>query len=261
MRSKTILSSISLAALSLFIVAPASIASSYYNYSKNTIKFVQDNDASTYFDDNFNANCKVKLFYDKANKQPLKIPTYNTGYTETTILGVDYSNDYSTSLKQTAIQSIESRIQEWLDLPTGKKIARVHPAKQSDFSKCLLNAEARHKEAIATQERKKAEEELCFNQGKKFHHTSRGRLCLSDYEYAQILHSEENLRQQRYMLQEQQRYRAEERRRANARALGAALGGLSDSIRKFNEPKSTTCYGNYTRPGMFTSGTYQTTCY
>ncbi len=104
-----------------------------------------------------------------------------------------------------------------------------------------------------------AEIKLCRSRGKEIRDTSKGKLCLSDFEYAQIMlledqqksidkHKKEEMQQRRDQMQAEEAYRQEQQRQKQIEESYRRNKEFLDSLRP-KEPVR--CSGTYNQFGTY----------
>jgi len=152
----------------ILMAGPAS-ASSIYFADTDKVEFTNDSNPQTYLGLESIPSCRVSIFTDRLNQYP-----WGKEDGEKTSAFPLADKDWP-AVRMPLI----NRIQAWKKLSLKQKIAALNPDIRSAASTCINVAE---KEI----QKQNLKEKTCLNQGKTFRDTKRGRLCLSDFEYAQL---------------------------------------------------------------------------
>lgn len=223
-------------------------ASSIYYADTDKLEFINDSNPQTYLSLQSLTSCQVSILSDQANVYPWG---KDAG---------ELKNSWPLSDKDwpPVITQLVNRIRSWTKLADKQKIQSLDPSIRAASAACIRAAESEIKKRYQDEKR-------CLAQNKSFKETSQGKLCLSDFEYAQLKILEEKntmiekdkydqqvfQRQQQERLIKEQREQQQESIRQQKRQ--SALNMIMNS-----RPRN--CYGSaYGGYGGFS--TFNTSCY
>ena len=238
-------------AIILGILTPRQLnASSVYYADMDKLEFINDDNPQTYLSLSSSPACQVSLFSDKLNLYPS-----GKGYG-------DKKYSVPMSDEDPFRKPVIDKIRAWKSLSSKQKIAALLPNAHGVDTSCILAAEKEFQKEYLKQAQV---EKLCTAKGKTSRITKRGRLCLSDFEFAQLeILEEKNYKseQQNYSNQDfhrqQQDQFLEQQRQQHQQNLQQQQGQMVLDMIQRSKPRY--CYGT-SYGGYSGIRTYNASCY
>jgi len=241
-------------------------ASTYYLPLTNEVEIINDDDTGVYLrrtvlqgsQPSFGISgsmpvtsiCAIPIFRSAASRYPWG---KDKGDTRGVFLLSD--TDYVDP-----ILSVVKRLRLWTKLSLKQKLASIAVANDEGMQNCIESAQADIDNYLKESKMTAEATAKCALQGKTIRATPQGKLCLSDFEFAQLQILEEQKNTQEAQRRADELYRQEleqaqekERRR---QAWSDAFRNMSESLRQ-SAPRN--CYGTSTGYGSYR--TFSSTCY
>lgn len=158
----------------VILLAGNASASSIYFADTDKIEFTNDSNLQTYLGLESVPSCRISIFTDRLNQYP-----WGEDAGKKTSAFPLSDKDWP-AVRMPLI----NRIQAWKKLSLKQKIAALNSDIRSTAAACVIAAEKELQKQIQI-------DKACVNQGKSYRETKRGKLCLSDFEYAQLQVMEE----------------------------------------------------------------------
>jgi len=223
-------------------------ASSVYYADTDRLELINDSYPQTYLSLQSLTSCRVIILSDQGNVYPWG---KDAG---------ELKDSWPLSDKDWPPKRLQlvNRIRSWAKLAEKQKIQSLDPSIRATAAACIQAAESEIKQRYKDEKR-------CLAQNKSFKDTSQGRLCLSDFEYAQLKILEEknttieNDKYDQRVFQQQQQERLIQEQREQQQELikqqqrQSVLNTIMNSRPRY-------CYGSaYGGYGGFS--TFNTSCY
>lgn len=151
-----------------FLLNASAMASAVYYADSDELELVNDSDEYTYVAVRGDSLCKLFLFEDQSNRYPFGEGV--GGKVESWPLADDDWN------KQ---RDMVARLRRWKELSSAQRLAALKAKNSATAKNCLGLVDS-------VMERENEKQIACARLGKSYRKTEQGRLCLSDFEYAQL---------------------------------------------------------------------------